>query len=291
MVGHSMVYGISGSTFSDMHALWNAGFVDFHVAFEHSCPGADSGFVSACSGLGASPIMNNGNDGASNCSGSYYASLASAGYMAAGGESEQASEDTSIMDNIIFMNYGGEFDCCNQLSDIYAHGMPSSTGKGTASYLETYVGVCGTYLCDANIIAASCKSAWDHGCREVGIMIGGWGAGHGWGAQSYLNMISTIERVTGKQCSGVVLWWGVGTDGNSTYSTNKSIMDAIMAVYPPNKTNIKKRFTGVGPGPTVCPPGQELVNGVCVQIPVVVHAGIVNLSATVRIQEYQPGVR
>lgn len=278
-MGHSMVYGIGGSTFSDMNALWDAGFVDFHVAYEGSCPGADSSFVNACNSLGASPIMNNGNDNPSGCSAGYYASLASAGYMAAGGESEQADEDLAIMNNLIFMNYGGEFDCCNQLSDIYAHGMPSSTGKGTASYLETYVGVCGVYLCDASTIAASCQSAWNHGCKEVGIMIGGWGAGHGWGASSYLDMISTIESVTKKPCSGVVLWWGVGIDGNSNYNTSKGIMDAIMAEYPPNKVNIKKRFAGVGP-PTPTPPTPTPSS----------NTGLCKLTATVRVQEYQPKI-
>lgn len=258
-----MVYGICGEIYSaqEIVNLKAQGFIDF-CKVQHADSAPDPAFVTACNNAGVSPLFNNGNDGKAGCSSNcdvYYANVANAGYHAAGGESESASEMSSIMGKLIFLNYGGEYGGCGyNFSDIYAHGAPSSTGFGTASYLETYYGVAGLGMCPNEIVTA-CVSAKNHGCKEVGILIGCWIAGHpelGYTtAQPYLTMISNIEAA-GVTVSGVHLWWGF--NGMSMWQNymangNNNIIQGIMAQYPPNKTTMKNRFAGVGPTPTPTP--------------------------------------
>jgi hypothetical protein len=198
--------------------------------------------------------MNNGNDGISGCSGyepnSYYKTVASLGWHAAGGESEPAAEWNAIMANLIGMDYGGEWNCCTDLSNIWVHQMKGQkvSGKGMAAYLETYVGVCRVDLCPDAVVnaAVACKNA---GCKEVGLMIGNWMINHGFNAQSYINIIQAMEA-KGVTCAGVVLWAGYGADMNSVYNQNASIIKALQAVYPPNMTTLKNRFTGTPGKPT-----------------------------------------
>jgi hypothetical protein len=84
-------------------------------------------------------------------------------------------------------------------------------------------------------------------------MIGGWMINHGVGAQPYIDLIRKIEA-KGVTCSGVVLWWGHGTDMNTTYNLNAGIIKALMAIWPPDMTTLKNRFGGSTPVPTPKPP-------------------------------------
>jgi len=248
-MGHKMVYGIAGSACSNMAALKGAGMIDFHLVVRGgSAPTTNSWFVQTCNDNGVSPVFNNGNDGIPGANGydynSYYAQVAAIGWHAAGGESEPNAEWKAIMANMIGMDYGGEWNCCNDLSNIWVHQMSGErvSGHGMAAYLETYVGVCGVYLCHDAVVkaAVACRDA---GCKEVGLMIGGWMVNHGVGAQPYINMINAIEA-QGVTVSGIVLWWGTGTDMNSTYNVNAQVIRDLQAIWPPDMRTLKERFAG-----------------------------------------------
>ena len=265
-IAHSMAYSICGVGASNMQALKNAGFIDFHyVVPGGSSPASAANFVAACNSNGVSPIFNNGNDGIPGASGydynSYYQQVANLGWHAAGGESEQADEISNIMANLPFMNYGGEYGGCDyNFSDIFAHGAPSASGRGIASYLETYIGVAGIGLCPSQVVAAM-VSAHNHGCQEVGIMIGVWMGSYGAGAQDYINIINSYESQSGVACSGVCLWGGYDYDMNTHYNqgSNPSIIATLQQTWPPNMTTLKDRFAGGGvtpPGPPGPPPSQ-----------------------------------
>ena len=259
---HNMIYGIAGAYASNLAALKAAGFIDFHIVIPGgAAPTTSSNFVTQCNDIGVSPVMNNGNDGISGCAGydpeAYYKQVASLGWHAAGGESEPNGEWKAIMNNLVGMDYGGEWNCCNDLSNIWVHQMAGErvTGKGMCAYLETYVGVCGVYLCPDAVVkaAVACKNA---GCKEVGLMVGGWMVNHGVGAQPYIDIIQRIEAA-GVTVSGVVLWWGHGSDMNNTYNVNAGIIRSLQAIWPPEMTTLKNRFTQ--PAPT--PPEPEVLGG------------------------------
>ena len=256
-----MVYGIAGSACSNMAALKGAGFIDFHMVVRGgSAPTTNSWFVQTCNDNGTSPIFNNGNDGIPGANGydynSYYAQVAALGWHAAGGESEPNAEWKAIMNNMIGMDYGGEWNCCNDLSNIWVHQMSGErvSGHGMAAYLETYVGVCGVYLCHDAVVkaAVACRDA---GCKEVGLMIGGWMVNHGIGAQPYIDMINDIES-RGVTVSGIVLWWGSGMDMNYVYDVSAQVIKDIQAIWPPEMTTLKNRFGGATPTPT--PSGKHI---------------------------------
>ena len=252
------VYGICGASFSNPSALKSAGFIDFHQVIPGGGSSPDTSFVGTCTSLGVSPILNNGNDGVAgwNGSDSYYATLASDGYMAAGGESEHNAEDQSIMSHMIFMNYGGQGTggTGGGNNDIFGGGECSGvTGHGCASYLESYTDG-SPALISAEAMAQSAASCKDHGCKEVGVMIGGWGVNYGWGASVYIAMADAFSSA-GVTCAGFVLWNGEGSDGNATYSSSASIISGLKAQWPPDTRTIKTRFAGgpTPPGPTPTP--------------------------------------
>ena len=255
-----MAYGIAGASFSNPSALKAANFIDFTiVVYSGSAP--DTGFVSTCKNYGVSPIFNNGNDGIAGWGGgssSYYPGVASAGYMAAGGESEVNAEDQAIMASLIFMNYGGagtggNAGGNNDIFNGFAH-CTGATGKGMASYLESYTDSSMISAADMGTAAGICK---DHGCKETGIMIGTWaGSDYGAGVSTYESMVDAYSS-HGVTCGGFVVWNGHGTDANSNYSECASIISGLQAAYPPDMTTIDKRFGGVGPTPGPTPPSPQ----------------------------------
>jgi hypothetical protein len=284
----SMVYGIAGASFSNTSALKAAGFIDFHlVVYATNDPGTS--FVNTCHSLGVSPILNNGNDGcwgwgggSGNCPGqmgnssSYYPALASEGWMAAGGESEMGNEDAAIQANMIFMNYGGEgtggAGCGN--NDIYGgYAHATVSGKGTASYLESYTS---SSMISASCMASAAVACKNAGCKEVGIMIGPWaGADYGADENTYIAMVDAFAS-SGVTCAGFVVWNGHGTDANANYNEVESVIRALQTKYPANMTTIDKRFGGVSPTPTPTPTPVGSASGLC------------KLTANIRVQEYQP---
>lgn len=251
----SKVYGIAGSSVSNMPALKTAGLIDYHLVVPGgSAPTTNSWFVQMCNDHGTSPVFNNGNDGKSGCAGYdptwYYQTVSNIGYHAAGGESEPASEWNALMNVMTGMDYGGEWNCCTDLSNIWKHQMAGQSvhGKGMVAYLETYVGVCAVALCPDQVVAAAlaCKAA---GCTEVGLMIGGWMVNHGYGAQHYIDIVRAIES-KGLTVSGFVIWWGEGMDMNYVYNVNAQVIRDLQAVFPPNMTTLRNRLSGITPGPT-----------------------------------------
>ena len=110
MVNHSMVYGVSGDSYNDLKALRSSGIIDCHFIIHGGGSSPPTNFVADCTAAGVSPVLNNGNDGAAgwNGSDSYNANVAAMGFHAVGGESEQAPEIDSIMNHLIFLDYGGE---------------------------------------------------------------------------------------------------------------------------------------------------------------------------------------
>lgn len=258
MTKHSMVYGIAGASCSDIAKLKAAGFIDFHLVVRGgAAPTTSASFVTQCNNNGVSPIFNNGNDGISGCAGYdpnwYYSTVAQLGWHAAGGESEPKAEWKAIMANLPGMDYGGEWNGCTDLSNIWAHQMAGEnvSGKGMAAYLETYIGVAGVALCPAEVVnaAVACKA---HGCKEVGLMIGGWMVNHGYGAQNYINIIDAMEA-KGVTCAGVCLWWGYGIDMVTNYNASANVIKGIQAVYPAKMTTLKSRFAGPAPAPGPTP--------------------------------------
>ena len=259
----TMAYGIAGASFSNPSALKSAHYIDFHIVV-YSGSGPDTGFVSTCNGLGVSPIFNNGNDGIAGWGGgssSYYPNLASAGYMAAGGESEVNAEDQACMASLIFMNYGGagtggNAGGNNDIFNGFAH-CTGATGHGMASYLESYTDSAMIGAADMGTAAGICK---DHGCKESGIMIGTWaGSDYGAGASTYQSMVDEYSS-HGVTCAGFVVWNGHGTDANSNHAECASIISTLQSAYPPDTRTIKVRFAGgpspgPGPGPTPTPSG------------------------------------
>lgn len=258
MASHKMNYGVSAEYYSevDIAYLKSEGIIDL-CQVVHAGAGPDPNFVNICNKHGVSPIFNNGNDGYQGCTGdcnAYYANIAKAGYHAAGGESEPDWECSAIMANLPFLNYGGEWNGCDDnFSDIFAHGRPGATGHGIASYLETYIGVKGVAICRDAVVTA-CVEAKKHGCKEVGILVGAWIVNHpelSWNtAAPYINLINRIEKA-GVTVSGVHLWHGFYQNMRGIYDLNRGIMKGIMAVWPPNMVTMKERFSGVTPPPPI----------------------------------------
>ena len=273
-----MAYGVAAESFSNIPALKSAGFIDMHQVIHGGGQQPDTSFVTACKSAGCSPILNNGNDGGPgwNGSSSYYPPLASAGYMAAGGESEQNDEDQSIMASLIFMNYGGE-GAGSGNDNIFPSPCSAVTGHGCASYLETYL--VGAVWMDTGEITTAAVSSKNAGCKEVGILIGAYmSPNYGMGSVSYYEALANQFESAGVTCAGFLLWSGYGSDGNSslTEGSNASIMSGLMAIWPPNMTTIDKRFGGVGPSPTPPKPGPT---------PSVTP----NINICVNVKESQPG--
>ena len=257
----TMAFGICGATFPDMAALKSAGFIDMHQVIGGGGQHPDTSFVTQCQSLGVSPILNNGNDGVAGWDGSdsYYATLASDGYQAAGGESEHDAEDQSIMSHMIFMNYGGQgTGGVSGNNDIFGGGECSHvSGKGCASYLESYTSGSMISASDMAAAAAANKKA---GCKEVGIMIGNWAlADYGADVSTYSAMVDAFTAA-GVTCAGFVLWLGEGSDANQTYNNNQSLMNGLISKYGHSTQTIGQRFTGVTPvGPVT--PVTPTING------------------------------
>ena len=253
-----MVYWIGGAGYSNLSGMHAAGIEDFHLVIgSGSQPPAD--FIDQCNSLGASPIVNNANDAGGGGWGgnqSYYATMASSGVMAVGGETNCGSEDNGIMQDLIFMNSGGAEGsaCIDVFSNTVCGDKAVVQGKGCASYLETYDVSGSTYTGWPGVqtAVAGAKAA---GCKEIGLLAGTWSNGSS--AQAYLDLISTMEGA-GYTCAGIGVWGGFGTDMGAIYSEYSSWYDAWMAAYPPNKTTIKQRFVGGGPTPA---PGPAPVPG------------------------------
>lgn len=256
-MAHSIAYEIGGSSYENMTQLKAAGFIDF-AQVVHAGAGPDPNFVAQCNALKITPIFQNGNDGiagmGNNDPDTYYAQIFGTGYHAVAGESEPANEISAVMRHGIFETLGGEYwGCGSQFSDIFAHGAPPASGHGMAACLETYIGMAGVDVC-MNEIVPACVSAKNHGCKEVGILLGGWIAGHpelGYTtAAPYIRMIQAIESA-GVTVRKVGLWWGFGVSmwGNYMANGNNDIIKGIQAVYPPDMTPMKQRFAGVVPPP------------------------------------------
>ena len=250
-----MVYGVSGDSYNDLKALRNAGIIDCHFIIHGGGSAPPSGFVADCNAAGVSPVLNNGNDGGAgwNGSDSYNANVAAMGFHAVGGESEQADEIDSIMNHLIFLDYGGEGTAGNiqdglKTNDcVWCATHPAPVhGFGAASYMETYDG--SSNLWGWDVMSQGMLSAKAHGVKEIGLCVGTWMINHS-SAQDYINIAQQMEA-NGVTCAGMVVWGGYGSDMNSVYNEFASWFQAWMAAYPPTNVTMKNRFAGPTPTPT-----------------------------------------
>jgi hypothetical protein len=259
-----MVYGVSGDNYNDLGALIRAGVIDHHFLIHGGGNTPPAQFPKDCRAVGGSPVLNNGNDGIAgwNGSASYYQNVANLGYMAAGGESEQAPEIDSIMDNTIFMDYGGAGTGGGTNDNVWYVTHPAPVhGHGAASYLETY-GYSSDFW-DWSIVGQGALNAKSHGVKEVGILVGNWMMASKYKttaeylktlmykstAQDYINLANAYEA-HGITCAGIVVWGGYGTNMNSLYTQFAGWFKAWQAIWPPNMTPMDKRY-GAAPPPTI----------------------------------------
>ena len=252
MANHSMVYGISGDSYNDLGALIRAGIIDYHFLIHGGGNTPPAQFPKDCRAVGGSPVLNNGNDGVPGWNGqaSYYKNVAALGYMAAGGESEQAPEIDSIMDNLIFMDYGGAGTGGGTNDDVWNVTHPAPVhGHGAASYLETY-----GYSSDFwpwSVVGNGVLHAKQHGVKEIGILVGNWIYYHST-AQDYIDLARAYES-HGVTCAGIVVWGGYGTNMNQLYSQFANWFKIWQAIWPPNMTPMDKRYAGIVPPPVTAP--------------------------------------
>jgi len=252
MTNHSMVYFVSGDSYSDLHALRSGGIIDLHYVIHGGGSSAPAQVVADCNAAGLSPVLNNGNDGAAgwNGSDSYNANLAAQGWHAVGGESEQAAEIDSIMSHLIFLDYGGEGTGggTNDCVWCQTHSAPVH-GFGAASYMETYDSA--TNFWGWNVLSQGVKSAKAHGVKEIGICVGTWMINHS-SAQDYINLAQAYEA-NGITCAGIGVWGGYGNNANNIYNQFSSWFKAWQAVWPPTNVTMKNRFSGPTPTPAHIP--------------------------------------
>jgi hypothetical protein len=248
------VYQLAASSFSNVPTLWNQGFADL-IQVTSPGAGADASFVAACQAVGASPIMNNSNDGSGGCGGqnctSYYQALAAAGIQAVGGESEGAVEDTAIMNSLIFWNCGGEGTGGPTGNNNIWAATGGNAGavmgpKGCASYLESYTS---NSMISASELGQEAGYNKDAGCKEIGIMIGSWCSNdYGANADTYLEIADEYVS-NGVNPAGFSYWY---VEGDSSAFAELAMMQTLMETYTPIKENILTRF-GDSPGPAPTP--------------------------------------
>ena len=251
-MAHSMVYGVSGDSYSDLKALRSAGIIDCHFIIHGGGSSPPTNFVADCNAAGVSPVLNNGNDGGAgwNGSDSYNANVAAMGFHAVGGESEQAPEIDSIMNHLIFLDYGGEGTAGNiqdglKTNDcVWCATHPAPVhGFGAASYMETYDSA--TNLWGWDVMSQGMLSAKAHGVKEIGLCVGTWMINHS-SAQDYINIAQQMEA-NGITCAGMVVWGGYGSNMNSVYNEFASWFQAWQAIWPPTNVTMKNRFGGAPP--------------------------------------------
>ena len=245
-MAHSMVYFVSGDSYSDLGALRAAGIIDLHYVIHGGGSSAPSSVVADCNAAGLSPILNNGNDGAAGWDGSdaYNANVAAQGWHAVGGESEQAPEIDSIMSHLIFLDYGGEGTGGGTDDDVWnvTHPGPVS-GHGAAGYYETYDGSSNFWGWD--VVGPGMLHAKAHGVKEIGIMVGTWMMSHST-PQDYITLAQDMEA-NGITCAGIGVWGGYGNDANNVYNEFASWFQAWQAIWPPTNVTMKNRFAGPTP--------------------------------------------
>lgn len=249
---HNMVYFVSGDSYSDLGALKRAGIVDLHYVIHGGGSSAPASVVSDCNAAGMSPILNNGNDGAAgwNGSDSYNANIAAQGWHAVGGESEQAAEIDSIMNHLVFLDYGGQGTGGGTNDDVWNVTHPGNVhGYGAAGYYETYDA--STNFWGWNVVGSGMTHAKAHGVKEIGIMVGTWMINHST-AQNYIQLAQDMES-HGITCAGIGVWGGYGNNANNVYNTFASWYKAWQAIWPPETRTMKQRFTG--PTPPTPPAG------------------------------------
>jgi hypothetical protein len=252
-----MVYFIAGDSYSDLSALRQAGIIDAHIVIHGGGVTPPAQFPKDCANAGLSPILNNGNDGVPGWSGSpdYYKNVAALGYMGAGGESEQANEIDAIMNELVYVDYGGEGTGGGTNDDVWfaTHPAPAH-GFGAAGYYETYDSAANFW--GWNIVGSGMLDAQKHGVKEIGIMIGSWmmqvylakrGINHldyilkTSSVQDYINLANDMEQ-NGIRCAGFGVWSGYGNNMNDVYNKFSGWYQQLMSIWPPTNVTMKDRF-------------------------------------------------
>jgi hypothetical protein len=207
-----------------------------------------------------SPILNNGNDGSAgwNGSDSYNADIAAQGWHAVGGESEQADEIDSIMNHLIFLDYGGQGTGGGTNDDVWNVTHPGSVhGFGAAGYYETYDA--STNFWGWNVVGSGMLHAKAHGVKEIGIMVGTWMINHS-SPQDYIQLAQDMEA-NGITCAGIGVWGGYGNNANNVYNQFASWFQQWQSIWPPETRTMKQRFGSAPPPPVNTVPPADFSYG------------------------------
>jgi hypothetical protein len=271
-MSHSAVYYIAAESYNDLKAIRSAGIIDAHLVVHGWGVTPPAKFISDCVSAGVSPILNNGNDGVAgwNGSNSYNANLANMGLHAVGGESEQAPEIDSIMDNLIFLDYGGQGTGGGTNNNVWYVTHPAPVhGHGAAGYYETYDA--STNLWWWPTLGPGMLNAKAHGVKEIGLMVGNWmmaskfttksGVGsvfdhEGYAnaikarstAQNYVDIANSMEA-NGITFAGIGIWAGYGSNMNSLLNQFSSWYKLWQSIWPPEARTMKQRYGAAPPPP------------------------------------------
>ena len=272
---HTAPYGISAETYNDLKAIRAANIVDTCIVMHGGGAAPPTQFPIDAKAAGTSVLANNGNDGVGGWDGTaqYYQRMASLGYVGCGGESEQQAEIDSLMQNLIFIDMGGEGTPGGYQDDIWrvTHPGPVS-GHGAACRFETYDS--NSNFWGWNVIGQAVKDAASHGVKEIGILIGNWMLYHAALKEcqasgepiekAYADKIKALKAVdeyiqlgkdieaNGYTFAGMWVWAGYGSNMNSLYQQFAPWYQAFMAVWPADMRTMDVRY-GTAPTPAHIP--------------------------------------
>ena len=167
----------------------------------------------------------------------YMQAIKSNGWNIVAGEGRSGDIVRVVMNTITYENFGGIVS--EQQYDMYASpwSHPASGPQGHVDYIETYDNY-RNYVWDS--CYNSCAAAQNHGTKELGILIGGWGMNGQLGSSGYIAQIDRM-RSAGINISTVLFWTGNGED----------VVGWIKGVYNEVFNGIKNHYglkKGIGGG-------------------------------------------
>ena len=254
----SCSYGVTGTSVSNPSAIKSTYHViDLTLATSGMSP--NNSFATACNSAGMSSILNNANDsgGGGGSLGGYQA-LKSAGWMAAGGETNSDTEINAVMDSeLVYIDYAG-WTGPDSLRSIYSEGIKAH-GGGISAWFETYGSNDGSGVSYAgcgittDVMANMASQAHAAGAGEVGLLMGIWHLD--WGASPYEGLATAIENAIGS-FAGFLVWQGYsGGSCDDCASEASSLLSSLQSSWPGQTTStmVQRIKGGPTPGPTPTP--------------------------------------
>lgn len=257
----SVSYGVTGTSVSNPASIKSS----YHVIDLTLCVPSgttpDNSFANAVNSAGMSPILNNANDqGGGGGNYGYYQALKSAGWMAAGGETNGDAEINTVMDaGLVYIDYAG-WTGPDSLRSIYSEGI-TAHGGGLAAWFETYGSNDGNGVSYAacgittDVMANMAEQAHAAGAKEVGLLMGDWH--NDWGAAPYEGLATAIEDAIGS-FAGFMIWIGYSypRSCDTVAAAGAGLLSALQSSWPAQTTaTIDTRTGGGGPAPPTPNPG------------------------------------